>query len=264
MAATIRSAAADRTRLIQIIKARSYMSGVEIKLAAGYKTYWRTPGDSGVPPRFDWSGSENLASAEVSWPAPERFSDGSGTSVGYAKDVIFPLHVTPTDPSKPVLLKLALDYAVCEKLCIPAHATAHLTLGAEQTRHSARLAMAQAKVPLRIAMGLPAQLEKGAGPAPPALISAVVTTNGTRPLLHFKIQAPPNTSIIDVLVEGPEMWLFGTSRVTQAGHGQWQAETLLEEQPKTLAGPKPLLITIISNGQPIEIALDLDMPAATP
>src|ERR1051326_15721 len=91
-------------------------AGVEIKLAPGWKTYWRYPGDSGVPPRFDFAGSENVKSIEIMWPAPHRFSDESGITIGYKDGVIFPLRIVPQNAARPVLLRLKADYAVCEKV----------------------------------------------------------------------------------------------------------------------------------------------------
>src|SRR5205807_3236385 len=72
-------------------------AGIEIKLAPGWKTYWRYPGDSGVPPRFDFAGSQNVKSVDLLWPAPHRLSDESGVTIGYKDDVIFPLRVVPQD-----------------------------------------------------------------------------------------------------------------------------------------------------------------------
>src|SRR5205085_7245804 len=104
-------------------------AGVELKLATGWKTYWRYPGDSGVPPRFDFARSENVKSVTVKWPAPQRFSDESGVSIGYKDQVVFPLEVVPQDAAKTTVLRLDLDYAICEKLCMPATAKAELALG---------------------------------------------------------------------------------------------------------------------------------------
>src|SRR5690349_4532496 len=70
-----------------------HKAGLEIHLEPGWKTYWRNPGDSGVPPSFDWSKSTNLADVTVSWPAPERLEDEGGTSIGYKHDVVLPLLV---------------------------------------------------------------------------------------------------------------------------------------------------------------------------
>src|SRR6476469_6318575 len=97
---------------------RVFRAGVEIKLKEGWKTYWRYPGDSGVPPVLDFSASQNVKAVTVLYPAPMRFPDGAGgNSIGYKGAVILPLHVTPQDVRKPVTLRLKLGYAVCEKLC---------------------------------------------------------------------------------------------------------------------------------------------------
>src|SRR5260221_2703366 len=78
-----------------------YRSGVEIKLNPVWKAYWRYPGDSGVPPAFDFSKSENVKAATVLFPAPSRFPDGAGgNSIGYKTDVLLPVHVVPNDPKK--------------------------------------------------------------------------------------------------------------------------------------------------------------------
>src|SRR4051795_3955670 len=72
-------------------------AGVEIRLASGWKTYWRYPGDSGIPPRFDFSKSRNVKSVHVRWPAPQRLADEGSVSIGYKHGVVFPLEVVPED-----------------------------------------------------------------------------------------------------------------------------------------------------------------------
>jgi DsbC/DsbD-like thiol-disulfide interchange protein len=128
-------------------------AGIEIRLDAGWKTYWRYPGDSGVPPRFAFARSENVKTVTVKWPAPHRFTDDSGQSIGYKDHVLFPLAVEPKDASRPVTLRLDLDYAVCEKLCVPAEAKAELALKSARTSHEAALAVAERRVPQRRLLG---------------------------------------------------------------------------------------------------------------
>src|SRR5262245_29061072 len=104
-------------------------AGLEIRLKAGWHTYWRYPGDAGVPPKFDFASSQNLKRAEVLWPVPQRLVEAGGTTLGYSSDVIFPVRLEPVDAKKPVVLRVKLDYAICEKLCVPAEAMVELTLG---------------------------------------------------------------------------------------------------------------------------------------
>jgi DsbC/DsbD-like thiol-disulfide interchange protein len=104
-----------------------------MRLNPGFKTYWRHPGDSGVPPSFRFEGSRNLKSARVHFPAPRRFADGAGGfSIGYdGPEILLPLAITPVDPAKPVELVMEADYAVCEKMCVPASGKASLLLSAD-------------------------------------------------------------------------------------------------------------------------------------
>src|SRR5712671_6655034 len=111
---------ADVQAGMRLIAGTSMLAGVEIRLNPGWKTYWRYPGDSGVPPRFDFAGSQNVKAVEVLWPAPRRLPEAGLDTIGYDRDVILPLRVTPQDPAKPVTLQVKLDYAICEKLCVPA------------------------------------------------------------------------------------------------------------------------------------------------
>ena len=93
-------------------------AGVDIALDPGWKTYWRMPGDAGVPPHFDWSASGNVKAVEVLWPAPSRFIDPEGETVGYRDRVVFPLRVTPAG-NGPLVMRLSLFFAVCKEVCLP-------------------------------------------------------------------------------------------------------------------------------------------------
>ena len=105
------------------------LAGFEIALSPGAITYWRDPGDAGLPPTLDFSGSDNVASVEPEFPAPKRIKEADGgEAFGYDRGVVLPLRVKPRDPTKPATLKLNADFAVCEKVCLPAKAHLELTL----------------------------------------------------------------------------------------------------------------------------------------
>ena len=103
------------------------LGGIAIQLQPGWKTYWRTPGDSGVPPRFDFSKSDNVEAVTVLWPAPKKFDDGAGgIALGYKQQVVLPLRIVAKNADKPVTLRANINYAVCDKICIPVEAHAEL------------------------------------------------------------------------------------------------------------------------------------------
>jgi len=104
-------------------------AGVQIKLDDGWWTYWRAPGESGMPPMFDWSGSKNLADdPETIWPVPLRaVAYGEKVNV-YRKEVVFPIEFRAADPEKPVKLHLKITYGTCRNMCVPAWAEHELTI----------------------------------------------------------------------------------------------------------------------------------------
>lgn len=97
-----------------------HMAGLAFALAPGWKTYWRSPGEAGIPPQFDWSGSTNVQAVRVHWPSPVVFQINGMQTVGYKGGVVLPLEVVPVDPAKPVHLKARVDMGVCNDICLPA------------------------------------------------------------------------------------------------------------------------------------------------
>src|SRR6478752_9000183 len=132
------------------------LGGIAIQLQPGWKTYWRTPGDSGVPPRFDFSKSDNVEAVTVLWPAPQKFDDGAGgTSLGYKHQIVLPLRIVAKNADKPVTLRADINYAVCEKLCIPVDAKAELAFASVASTEDANLSEALNTVPKPANVGDP-------------------------------------------------------------------------------------------------------------
>src|ERR1700710_1554438 len=132
------------------------LGGVAFQLQSGWKTYWRTPGDSGVPPRFDFSKSDNVEPVTVLWPAPVKFDDGAGGhSLGYHDQIILPLRIVAKNADKPVTLRAAINYAVCEKLCIPVEARAELAFMSVASTQDSTLFAALDTVPKPANVGDP-------------------------------------------------------------------------------------------------------------
>ena len=108
-------------------------AGILIELEPEWKTYWRMPGDTGIPPQFDWAGSKNTNAIEVMFPVPSRFRDVSGESIGYHNKVLFPVSIKPQNADDTVQLQLNMFFAVCKEICIPAKAKADLLLNSSTT-----------------------------------------------------------------------------------------------------------------------------------
>lgn len=132
------------------------LGGIAFQLEPGWKTYWRTPGDSGVPPRFDFSKSENIEAVTVLWPAPTQFDDGAGGhSLGYHGQIVLPLRIVAKNADKPVTLRAEVSYAICEKLCIPVEASAELAFNSVASTEDSALFAALDTVPKPANIGDP-------------------------------------------------------------------------------------------------------------
>jgi DsbC/DsbD-like thiol-disulfide interchange protein len=132
------------------------LGGIAFQLQPGWKTYWRTPGDSGVPPRFDFSKSDNVEAVTVLWPAPLKFDDGAGGhSMGYHNQVVLPLRIVAKNADKPVTLRAGINYAVCDKLCIPVEANAELAFTSVASTEDSALFAALDTVPKPASVGDP-------------------------------------------------------------------------------------------------------------
>ncbi|MEO1199986.1 MAG: protein-disulfide reductase DsbD domain-containing protein [Pseudomonadota bacterium] len=175
------------------------IAGIEIRLDPDWKTYWRYPGDSGIPPRFDFSASKNVASVEVHYPAPVRFEDSGGQSIGYKIDVIFPLTVTPRDPEAPVILNGLIDYAVCANICIPVFAESELDLS-EAPRDSDTLRVQS------FLDTVPGRLPEGDARG---IVAVSVDPEAVPPALTLVADFGDGTSAPDLFVEGPMRWYVG-------------------------------------------------------
>lgn len=181
--------------------------GVQIQLDQGWKTYWRVPGDAGVPPEFDWSKSSNVADVTVLWPAPVRFRDSFGESIGYHDEVVFPLVVRPGDWTKPSEVKLTVHYAVCKDICAPVRADLALNLPSQSStpRFAGIIAHYMAQVP-----------------KPPEQVTglrvAQVGIERTAGQLHLVVDViceDPNRHM-DIFVEGAERFYFGSPKAERA------------------------------------------------
>ncbi|MEX0281709.1 MAG: protein-disulfide reductase DsbD domain-containing protein [Arenibacterium sp.] len=113
----------------------TYQTAIRLDMADGWKTYWRRPGDAGIPPRLVWNGSRNVAAAEETWPTPAVFDQSGMRSVGYISQLVLPVKITPKQSSKKVRLRGKIEFGICQEVCIPAALNFNAELDPDAPRH---------------------------------------------------------------------------------------------------------------------------------
>ncbi len=214
------------------------LAGFEIALSPGAITYWRDPGDAGLPPTLDFSGSDNVASVEPEFPAPKRIKEADGgEAFGYDGSVVFPLRVKPRDPTKPATLKLTADFAVCEKVCLPAKAHLELTLpSAPRSPLAGAIEAALATVPRAV---------------PPKDFGALEALGAESwRLCAAHEDGPPR----DLFVEAPEGWWMKVAPADADG-GRDCFTLTIGGKPKDAALPVALRLTLTGGAGALETTI---------
>jgi DsbC/DsbD-like thiol-disulfide interchange protein len=230
-------------------KADAYLAGVEITMAPGWKTYWRTPGDAGVPPAFDWSQSANLAAAKTLYPAPMRLPEAGAQTIGYTMTVVFPVEVTPRDPGKAVALRLTLEFGMCKDICIPAETSLSLALPTGLSGTPPQLAAALERVP---------RSQARRRPSDPRLARVNASLHGPAARLSLEATFPGGTAGADLFIEAPDgIYVPQPTALPQTAPGVVGFETDLSRGTgEDLAG-KTLIFTLVSDNGASETAWEV-------
>jgi DsbC/DsbD-like thiol-disulfide interchange protein len=218
-------------------EARPY-AAIEIEMPPGWKTYWRAPGEAGgIPPEFDFSGSENLARATVLYPAPKKLADKAGVTFGYKDHVIFPVAVDAQEKARPVLLKVRATYGVCKELCVPAEAELSISVTSNPAEADA-IAQALAHVPT-------------ANPTPgkdPVVENTALVSQSGKPFLKVSARATDAGSI-DAFVDSPDgIYLPAPKKISNtANQAIFDVDLTDGVDVKDLKG-KSIIITLTTAG----------------
>lgn len=223
---------------------------VEISLASGWDTYWRTPGQGGSPPVLDFSRSLNVLNVAVRYPFPRRFDDGITVANVYAGGVVLPIEVTLADPARPATLALQLDIGVCKEVCIPVRARASLALpagGRVDAEAAAIISAAEALVP--------------ASPRPGEFaVEGIARVGGPddRPTLEVRVAVPDGEPPV-LFLEGPADWYPGAPKVLRR-EGRIVTFSVAIDRlgSKTRITGAPMRLTLVSGDRAVEQTLHLD------
>ncbi len=179
-------------------------AGLQIDLAPGWKTYWRSPGDAGYPVTIDWAGSRNLSAADLAWPAPHRFTLFGLDTFGYAEQVVFPITLRPERTGEPVHLRARVQYLVCNEVCIPGEAGLTLDIPAGPALPTGDLQAID-----RFAVQVPAR-DAAHGLS---LEAVAIGGRAAQPTLEVTARSEISFRSPDLIVEGPAGLHFGAPTV---------------------------------------------------
>ncbi len=224
------------------------LGAIEIRLAPGYKTYWRSVGDSGVPPTADFQGSEGLADLALAFPFPSSFDDGAGGKAwGYVDHVMLPILGTRA-PGK-ARLAMKLDFAICGTMCIPLHGEIQLNAGKGSRDPQAMTDLARFVAMLPRPVDEPAQLLARSGTA-------------DSPVWTLSVAHPGGAVALSAFAEADGY--IETKAI--APHEPGRVAIILAGQPSPGKGGRfgPVRLTFGTHAEPREIMLALDEMTVAP
>ncbi|HEY1737034.1 MAG TPA: protein-disulfide reductase DsbD domain-containing protein [Methylovirgula sp.] len=221
----------------------SYDAAAEIKLAGQAITYWRDPGEAGVPPVFSFANSDNLAHADVLYPVPSRLDEAGLEALAYKGGTVFPIHIVAADKTKPVRLAMTLNYAICDKICIPAKTQISLQLPQSgESPYRDAIEAALARVPVRLS---PSDVADKVSVAP--------MPGQAKP--QWSVTWRGSAAALDLFAEAPEGWAFET---TKTGENMFSLTALQAPEKTTHVDVR---LTIAGAEKSYEFAAPLTMPA---
>ncbi len=227
-----------------------HLIGVQIQLEKGWKTYWRFPGDAGVPPQFDWQESRNLKSTKIMYPAPARFVDPYSTTIGYKDEIVFPVYLEAKETGKPVNVRVRMEFGVCQDVCFFAEAKMNLEVsnaGLPNARNDIVLKDYVSKVPKLISSSKTSDLSA-------KLIR--VDLKGKDPYLLIEARYPETAEKKDLFVEGPRDFYMPLPKRLKPAAGnvvQYKVDLKDGDDPKQLSG-KRLTYTLVSSEGQVELS----------
>ena len=175
-------------------------AALEIRLEDGWHTYWRFPGEAGIPTAADFGASSGLASAQLRFPVPERYSDPYSTSIVYHDRIVLPIDLEPAPGEAAPVLRAHVSFGICREICMPGEAHLELPLAEGGPDFAAQLEISAAR----------AALPQPQGEAPPRIAGIerkdLAPADGKPPeeTLVITAELASSTDPVDLFAEGAE------------------------------------------------------------
>lgn len=219
----------------------SRMTALRIDLAPGWKTYWRAPGEGGIPPVFDWSKSRNVQDVSLHWPSPMVFDQLGLQSIGYKHQLILPMEFIPAQPDAPITIDASVQIGVCEDICLPVSRAIHAELPPTGGAQDPAILAALANRPVAAA-------EAGLR-AISCRISPIA--DGLRVTATLELPGRPETVIFETPDDG--IWI-SESKLARAGLDLTATADFVPEAARPfLLDRSALRLTVIDKTQTIDI-----------
>lgn len=221
----------------------THIAGLRLSLAEGWKTYWRAPGEGGIPPRFDWAGSDNITGFSPSWPVPEVFDQNGLRSVGYTEVVVLPLTFEPDDPDADITVSGRIDIGVCEDVCVPMTLRVAATLAHDATRKDPRIVAALADRPL------------AAGDAGVSDVSCRIDpiSDGMRVSAEIRMPRLGNAEEAVIELSEPPVWVSPVEVARSGGVLHASADLVPAEGAPFALARSALRFTVLAAGRAVDI-----------
>jgi DsbC/DsbD-like thiol-disulfide interchange protein len=222
---------------------KTVLGMLQLDLAPGWKTYWRDPGDAGVPLQVDVSKSTNAALGKVDYPAPHRFDDGVSVWAGYKEPVTFGLSFDRADAAAPLEISGNVFLGVCEKICVPVQYEFDVEVkdSATPTMHHELVAMALKDLPLMATQDF-----------------GVETVSTDWHTIGVEANVPDGVDGAELFLAAPEGFQFTAPVLKSQQGGKLHFEAEFQSMSrKYIPDPKIVAYTLVTDGGAVsgEIAL---------
>ncbi|WZK90968.1 protein-disulfide reductase DsbD family protein [Aliisedimentitalea scapharcae] len=178
----------------------TYRAALRLTLADGWKTYWRSPGDAGIPPSFSWRGSRNLGNIAITWPTPQVFSTSGMQTIGYVDQLTLPIEITPDTTGRPIRLKGRMELGICKDVCVPSELKFDHTLDLDADRNPSILAALAARPYSSAEAGVTA-----------ATCRLKPTRNGMQVEARISMPSTGGTEVAVIEPGSPDIWASHTA-----------------------------------------------------
>ncbi|WP_297774118.1 protein-disulfide reductase DsbD domain-containing protein [uncultured Roseovarius sp.] len=221
----------------------SHMAAIKFVLTDGWKTYWRAPGEAGIPPRFDWSASANLERVEIEWPTPQQTMTNGMRTIGYANDLVLPVRLTPEREGRPITLGADMEIGVCSDICVPVSLSVTQQLGVEHQKPDPQIAGALAARPY-------SQEEAGVGRV---ACDVSPVEGGLRLVAEVDVPAMGTNEFVVVETNDPSLWVAQAKSRRDGRRLHAETEIFHVEGHGFILKRDDVRLTILSSGDAVDI-----------